>query len=124
MGFRKKLLEIHDEAPHSSPRKNIYALIVLSLLVCSIYSNSLNCSWHFDDWANIGDNPNVQLTKGTWDQIQKTLSSNRANPRTPYRPVAAFSFASTRPTVTDSTLGARLGTLCATATSRPSTSAT
>ncbi|MBW1772098.1 MAG: tetratricopeptide repeat protein, partial [Deltaproteobacteria bacterium] len=88
-----KIFEIHDEASHSLRRKNIYALIVLSLLVCSIYSNSLNCSWHFDDWANIGDNPNVQLTKGTWDQIQKTLSSNPANPRTPYRPVAALSFA-------------------------------
>ena len=88
-----KISDIHDEASHSLRRKNIYALIVLSLLVCSIYSNSLKCSFHFDDWANIGDNPNVHLSEMGWDQLKKTLLSNPANPRTPYRPVATLSFA-------------------------------
>lgn len=93
MGFEKRLSEVLNDASHFPRRKNIFALIVLSLLIFSIYSNSLNCSWHFDDWENVGDNPGVQLTRMTWDQIKKALSPNRLNPRTPHRPIATLTFA-------------------------------
>jgi hypothetical protein len=93
MGFKKRFLEIHGVATPCSRKKHFYAILVLFLLVCSVYSNSLTCSWHFDDWANIGDNPNVKLISMSWDRVKAALSKNPLNPRTPHRPIATLSFA-------------------------------
>ena len=92
MGSENRLPDVHEDASHFPCRKNILALLVLTLLIFAIYSNSLNCAWHFDDWANVGDNPSVQLSRMTWDQFKKALSPNRLNPRTPYRPIATLTF--------------------------------
>jgi tetratricopeptide (TPR) repeat protein len=70
-------------------RKNIFATVVIAVMLLATYWNTFDASWHFDDEANIVKREDVHLTEFTWDQIQRTFSNeNRI-----YRPVACFSFA-------------------------------
>ncbi len=50
--------------PKKQVKKNIYAdlvgLIIIILLGINIYSNSFNCSFHFDDYSNIVNNTKIQ----------------------------------------------------------------
>jgi len=57
----------------------------LSVLVFSIYSNTLDSPFIFDDKPNIQDNPQICLTKLTLDGIKKAGASNR--------PIGKISFA-------------------------------
>ncbi|MCI5218011.1 MAG: hypothetical protein D3914_02155 [Candidatus Electrothrix sp. LOE2] len=74
--------------------RNIYAFILLSVLICQIYSNTLHSSWHFDDEPNILLNPSLHLTNLYPSSLADTLisGSDWSNPRF-YRPVACFTFA-------------------------------
>jgi len=63
------------------------------LTIFSIYGNSLDCSWHFDDKANVTDNPNLHLRGLSWDSVKRALFSDRLNPGILYRPVSCLSFA-------------------------------
>ena len=82
-----------DEQSIPHCRRLIFSILILSLAIFSIYSNSVDCSWHFDDKPNITDNPNLHLSALNWDNIKRTLFSDRKNPTTFYRPVACLSFA-------------------------------
>jgi protein O-mannosyl-transferase len=74
-------------------RKVVFAVLSLAVILLAIYGNSFDCSWHFDDEPNITDNPNLHMTKLSWDQINRALKSDRNNPHSFYRPVACLSFA-------------------------------
>lgn len=88
-----KSIESHQERSLSHCRKVIFTIVTLGLIIFSIYANSFDCSWHFDDEANITDNPNLHLKEITWENVKRTIFSNRNNPDIPYRPVACLSFA-------------------------------
>lgn len=68
--------------------------ILLSILICQIYSNTLNASWHLDDNHNIVNNPYIQIDHLTFSSLANTLisGSDWSNPEL-YRPVACFTFA-------------------------------
>jgi tetratricopeptide (TPR) repeat protein len=68
-------------------------VITLSLLILSTYSNSFDCSWHFDDEPNITDNPNLHLKEITWQSLKRALYADDNNPTVPYRPVACLTLA-------------------------------
>jgi len=85
--------KVHDVLSMSYCRKVVFAIVVLSIIIVSIYSNSFDCSWHFDDEANITDNPNLHLRELSWENIRRALFSNRKTPHVPYRPIACLSFA-------------------------------
>jgi hypothetical protein len=77
----------------SHTRKILFAVISLAVILFSIYGNSFDCSWHFDDEANIKDNPGIHLTELSWNSIKGALFSDRNSPDIPYRPAACLTFA-------------------------------
>jgi len=86
-------IDSHPEPPLSHCRIVVFSIIALSLLIFSIYGNSFDCSWHFDDEPNITDNPNLHLKEITWQNLKRALFSDRNNPAYPYRPMACLTFA-------------------------------
>jgi tetratricopeptide (TPR) repeat protein len=83
----------HTNGPISYCRIVVFSVIVLFVLVLSIYSNSFDCSWHFDDEPNITDNPNLHPKEITWQNLKRAIFSGRNNPTMPYRPVACLTLA-------------------------------
>jgi tetratricopeptide (TPR) repeat protein len=86
-------IERPDEQSITYCRKVVFTMLALAIVIFSIYSNSLNCSWHFDDEPNITSNPNLHMRELSWDSIRHAIFSDRNNPHIPYRPVACFSIA-------------------------------
>jgi tetratricopeptide (TPR) repeat protein len=50
-----------------------FAFAILFIALIIIYGNSFHCEFHFDDYPNIVDNPNVHLKTLSWENIKKTL---------------------------------------------------
>ena len=71
----------------------VFSIVALSILILSIYSNSLDCSWHFDDEPNITNNRNLHLKNLTWENLKRALYSDRNNPTVLYRPIPCLTFA-------------------------------
>jgi len=85
-------VESYNELSISYCRKVVFAIVALAVIIFIIYGNSFHCSWHFDDVPNITDNPNLHLKEITWENVKRTLFSDRNNPNVLYRPVACLSF--------------------------------
>ncbi|MCI5188944.1 MAG: hypothetical protein D3905_03910 [Candidatus Electrothrix sp. AS4_5] len=68
--------------------------LLLTVLICIIYSNTLNADWHLDDKPNILLNSQLHLTDVHPKSLANTLisGSNWSNPKF-YRPVSCFTFA-------------------------------
>ena len=64
-------------------------LSILALCVLIAYSNSINSSWHFDDYASIVTNSAVHLKTLSWSGIQSALKTRVGGTR----PVAYLTFA-------------------------------
>jgi tetratricopeptide (TPR) repeat protein len=60
----------------SFPDANKYAFAFISLFVILIiiYSNSFQGDWHFDDFANIVLNPNIQITSLSFSEIKQSFT--------------------------------------------------
>ncbi|MEN6376278.1 MAG: hypothetical protein ABFD75_16045 [Smithella sp.] len=69
-----------------------FAIISLLLILLLSYSNSFNCSWHFDDYDNITENANIKVNQFTWENIKKISFGIMGNNRIS-RPVSYLSFA-------------------------------
>ncbi len=87
------MLHLESETHLTESRKQIFAFITLLIIVLSIYSNTFNASWHFDDEPNITDNPALHLTELSWRNLKKTFHASQLEPDQIYRPVACLSFA-------------------------------
>ena len=85
-------IESHGEPSISYCRKVVFTILAIAILILSIYGNSFNSSWHFDDEPNITDNPNLHLKEITLENIKRTIFSDRNNPHVLYRPIACLSF--------------------------------
>jgi protein O-mannosyl-transferase len=75
------------------PEANKYAFIFISLLITliAVYSNGFQGEWHFDDFYNIVQNPNIQMKSLSVDNIKHSIygmSLERTS-----RPLSYFSFA-------------------------------
>ena len=75
------------------PEANKYAFTFISLLIIllAVYSNSFQGEWHFDDFANIVNNPHVQIKSFSWDEIKNCIYG--LEQKRPSRPLSYFSFA-------------------------------
>ncbi len=71
----------------------VFSIIALSIIIFSIYWNSLDGSWHFDDIPNITDNHSLHLDKLSWNGIKRALFSDQRDPGRLYRPISCLSFA-------------------------------
>lgn len=72
-------------------KKYAFTFISLLIILLAIYSNSFYGEWHFDDFANIVNNPHVQIKSFSWDEIKNCfygLEQERLS-----RPLAYLSFA-------------------------------
>jgi len=74
-------------------QKILFVTISLSLIILIIYSNSLHCSWHLDDFTNIVKNPGLHLESLTFHGLKGSLFSDPGASGRVYRPVACLSFA-------------------------------
>lgn len=90
-----KLFALKSESYLTECRKITFAFITLFIIILSIYSNTFQASWHFDDMNNIIENKRLHLTKLSWPNIKKTFFAKPRSPGELYRPVACLSFALT-----------------------------
>lgn len=76
------------------PEKTAYCkpFILIVILICLLYSNTLHNAWHLDDINNILRNPGIQMRSLNWDAIINTFFAS-PDEDSLYRPVAYFSFA-------------------------------
>jgi len=73
-------------------REYLSAFLLFFVSIFLIYSNSFDCSWHFDDYINIVGNRDIQITDLSWHNIEKGLYGVLGSDRW-QRPVSYFSFA-------------------------------
>ena len=73
-------------------RCGLSALLLFGLLLFLVYSNSLDATWHLDDFLNIISNPRVHADASQPDSILKPFGSFFDNGRLK-RPLAFFTFA-------------------------------
>jgi len=89
-----KLFDLQTEVSISEYRKKTFAFFALCIVILSIYSNTFNASWHFDDIPNIVENKSLHLTKISWTTIKGTLfAAPYQSDRTIYRPLVCLSLA-------------------------------
>lgn len=89
-------MEVHrglDHASTLSPRLRAFLTVCLfGVLVFLIYSNSLDCSWQFDDITNITNNKYLQIEDLSLHSLRRTLVADPGRPGAIYRPVACLTF--------------------------------
>jgi tetratricopeptide (TPR) repeat protein len=73
-------------------RRYVSSSLFLFVILILIYANSFDCSWHFDDYINIVENPGVQIKTLSWQEIGKSLYGIAGGARW-QRPVSYFTFA-------------------------------
>ena len=61
-------LPVNFKFPESP--KYLFTFISLFIVLISIYSNSFHGEWHFDDFANIVNNPHIQMKSFSWPEIK------------------------------------------------------
>lgn len=71
--------------------KYLAAFIFLLMALFAAYSNSFQGDWHFDDYANIVDNPYIRLNSFSWHEIKLCIYG--VEHTRPSRPLSFLSFA-------------------------------
>ena len=71
-----------------------FAVLSLLVMLLIIYGNSFFGEWHFDDYHNIVDNPNVHLQGLSWNEVRATFYGVADGPEghRVTRPIAFLSF--------------------------------
>ena len=67
------IFNLTPESQLSTRRKNIFVILAIIILVLSVYSNTFNASWHFDDDQNIRELGSMRLNKLCWPEIKRTF---------------------------------------------------
>lgn len=65
-------LPFHWKFPDAG--KYTFTFISLLIVLLAVYSNSFQGDWHFDDFANIVENPNIQIKSLSWSEIYHSFS--------------------------------------------------
>ncbi len=90
-------MALKDVLNSMSYQRQIFALLLISIFIFLIYSNTFDASWHFDDFGNIVENPKLHISDFSPNSIIKSLSASinggYYNGQTFYRPLVMFSFA-------------------------------
>ena len=75
----------------SALRSSIAALL-LAIVLLIAYAGTFHASWHYDDYANIVNNPNIRMTHLSWSSLKEALSAGLYH-QLIGRPLAYLSFA-------------------------------
>ena len=84
--------DLDIKLPLEKWRDPLFAAGLLFFILVVIYANSFDCSWHFDDYINIVENPGVQIKSLSWQEIGRSLYGIAGGARW-QRPVSYFTFA-------------------------------
>lgn len=70
--------------------KYTFTFISLLVILLAVYSNSFYGEWHFDDFANIVNNPYIQIKDYSWENIKHCIYG--LEQKSPSRPLSYMSF--------------------------------
>jgi len=79
--------------PFPKPFPFLKPVVLISIFICLIYSNTLDSPWQFDDYHNITENPKIQMQTLNWASIKASFYATPFFENTLYRPVSNLSFA-------------------------------
>jgi len=68
-------------------------LLTIGFLIFLVYSNTLNASWHLDDYHIIPQNPGVRISDLSISSLVKAITADPYTGERLYRPVSMLSFA-------------------------------
>jgi tetratricopeptide (TPR) repeat protein len=68
-----------------------FAYISIFIILIIIYSNSFYGEWHFDDFANIVNNPYIQIKDFSWENVKHCIYG--LEQKNPSRPLSYLSYA-------------------------------
>lgn len=71
-------------------RNNVAVISIFGIWSAIIYSNTINATFHYDDYFHIVNNPNIQWEEVSWENVVRTLQSKEESLS---RPVANLTFA-------------------------------
>ncbi len=86
-------MPLDSEKSLSPCRRNLFAVVAIFVVILSVYSNTFDASWHYDDEPNIIKNRPLHLTELTWPRIKQTFFADWHESGRLYRPVACLSLA-------------------------------
>ncbi len=89
----KRISGIGGEHSVRNPLNLLFVFSFFSSVIFLIYSNTFDCSWHYDDHGSITNNAYLHLNELSWTNIRNAIRPDSTNPGLAYRPVAALSFA-------------------------------
>jgi len=87
------VLDIFSDHPVPFIYKFAFAIVCISLIILTIYSNTFDYSWQLDDMPNIVENSHIHLTDISWEGLKDSFYSDQRSPGVLYRPVSCLSFA-------------------------------
>jgi len=70
---KKDGFDLHIRWDFPDAKKYAFTFIILFISLIIIYGNSFFCEFHFDDFPNIINNPNLHLKSLSWENIKKTF---------------------------------------------------
>ena len=88
-----KIFDLNSETRLSPCRKNMFAVVTLFIILLSVYSNTFDSSWHFDDEYSILKNNALHMTDLNWENVKSTFHASSDGRGHVDRPVACLSFA-------------------------------
>jgi len=88
-----KIYNFESELHLTPCRKNVFGIIALLIIILTIYSNTFNASWHFDDETNILKEKSLHLEELSWEKMKNILLTPAGEKNVIYRPVARLSLA-------------------------------
>ena len=80
-----------------SHKPKLIVFLLLFIIVFGVYSNNYHASWHFDDYPNIIDNPQIHITNIRFNNLKEALfagyDKGQYLGRSLFRPVPMLTFA-------------------------------
>ncbi len=77
----------------NSEKINFSGILLLVFLNLTIYSNTLNASWHFDDFPTIIQNNSLHISNISFGSILNTFFAEPVSGNRFYRPISCLTFA-------------------------------
>lgn len=88
-----EIFNLESEVHLTPCRKNLFAIITLSIIVLSIYANTFHASFHFDDEPNISSDKYLHFNEPSWEKAKEILLFASDGSKKIYRPAARLTFA-------------------------------
>lgn len=82
--------ELNIKWPFPGLTLYLKAFFLLFAVLITLYGNSFDCSWHYDDAVNILENKNIRIGNLSWAEIEKTFYSWAEIKRNLYGPVDSY----------------------------------